>query len=176
VLASFPPQVLLPFRYFGMARWRSARGVIKWLGTQGRWNPEVAITFGAAARYCRAAVGRSHDDAHPSNSTLHTGAARLHTGFVGNLFFISPRTGHGSSKVFRTLPAFSCIQFRGRELFVRGVMRPYFLVGPSKQREALVYCLDGLVLLEYDGAPSPWRTRPCIITALALNRSAHRRS
>ena len=30
-----------------------------------------------------AAVGRSHDDAHPDNSTLHTGAVRPHTGFVG---------------------------------------------------------------------------------------------
>jgi hypothetical protein len=29
--------------------------------------------FGAAARYCRAKVGSSHDDAHPDNSEKHTG-------------------------------------------------------------------------------------------------------
>ena len=53
------------------------------------------------------------------------------------LFFISPRTGHGSSKVFETPPAFRL--FRGRALFVRGVMNPYFSVGPSRQREALLW-------------------------------------
>jgi hypothetical protein len=40
---------------------------------------------------------------------LHTGAVRPYTAFVGSLFFISPRTGHGSSQVFEMLPAFSCI-------------------------------------------------------------------
>ena len=29
--------------------------------------------------------------------------------------------------------------FRGRALFVRGMMHPYFSVGPSRQREALVW-------------------------------------
>ena len=48
----------------------------------------------------------SHDDAHPDNSTLHTGAVRPHTGFVGSLFFISPRTGHGSSQVFEIAASF----------------------------------------------------------------------
>jgi hypothetical protein len=85
--------------------------MIEWMCTQESWNPEVAIIFGAAARYRRATVGSSHDDAHPDNSTLHTGAVRPHTGFVGSLFFISPRTGHGSSQVFEMLPAFSCISW-----------------------------------------------------------------
>jgi hypothetical protein len=89
-----------------VARWRSARGMIEWMCTQERWNPEVAIIFGAAARYRRATVGSSHEDAHPDNLTLHTGAVRPHTGFVESLFFISPRTGHGSSQVFVMLPAF----------------------------------------------------------------------
>jgi hypothetical protein len=79
--------------------------MIEWMCTQERWNPEVAIIFGAAARY------RSHDDAHPDNSTLHTEAVSPHTGFVGSLFFISPRTGHGSSQVFEKLQAFSCISW-----------------------------------------------------------------
>jgi hypothetical protein len=39
--------------------------------TQKRWNSEVANIFGAAARYRRAKVGSSHDDAGPDNSTLH---------------------------------------------------------------------------------------------------------
>jgi hypothetical protein len=81
--------------------------VRSWLCTQERWNPEVVIIFGAAARYRRAIVGSSHDDAHPDNSALHTEAVRPHTGFVGNLFFISPRTDLGSSQVSEMLPAFS---------------------------------------------------------------------
>jgi hypothetical protein len=81
--------------------------MIEWMSTQERWNPEVAIIFGAAARYRRTTVGSSYDDAHPDNSTLHTGAVRPHTGFAKSLFFISPRTGHGSSQVLDTLPAFS---------------------------------------------------------------------
>ena len=75
--------------------------MIEWMCTQERWNPGVAIIFGAAARYRRATVGSSHDDAHPDNSTLHTGAVRPHTGFVESLIFIS--------QVFEMLPAFSCI-------------------------------------------------------------------
>jgi hypothetical protein len=81
--------------------------MIEWICTQERLNPEVAIIFGAAARYRRAAVGSSHDDAHPDNSTLHTGAVRPHAGFVGSLFIISSRTGHGSLQVFEMLPAFA---------------------------------------------------------------------
>jgi hypothetical protein len=83
--------------------------MVEWMCTQERWNPEVAIIYGAAARYRRATVGSSNDDAHPDNSTLHTGAVRPHTGFVGGLFFMSSRMGHGSSNVFEMLPASSCI-------------------------------------------------------------------
>jgi hypothetical protein len=43
------------------------------LCTQERWNPELSDLFGAAARYRRATVGSSHDDAQPDNSALHTG-------------------------------------------------------------------------------------------------------
>jgi hypothetical protein len=50
-------------------------------------------------------------------------------------------------------------EFRARALFVRGVLHPYFSVGPSRQREALVCCLDGLAILEYHGAFSRWRRR-----------------
>jgi hypothetical protein len=85
--------------------------MIKWLCTQGRFFTEVtevAIILFAAIRYRRATVGSSHDDMHPDNSTLPTLAVRPHTGFVGSLFFISPRTGRGSSQVFEMLPAFSC--------------------------------------------------------------------
>jgi hypothetical protein len=80
--------------------------MIEWMCTQERWNSEVAILFGAAARYRRATAGSSHDDVHADNSALHTRAVRLYTGFVGSLFFISPRTGHGSSQVFEMLSAF----------------------------------------------------------------------
>jgi hypothetical protein len=85
--------------------------MIEWICTQERWNPEDATIFSAAARYRRAIVGSSHDDAHPDNSTLHTGAVRPHTGFVGSLFFMLPRTGNSSSQVFEMLPDFSCISW-----------------------------------------------------------------
>jgi hypothetical protein len=91
-----------------VARWRSARGKIEWICTQERWNTEVAIIFGAAARYRRATVGSSNDGAHPDVSALQTGAVRPHTGFVESLFFMSPRMGHGSVNVWlqsRSLPA-----------------------------------------------------------------------
>jgi hypothetical protein len=43
--------------------------VRSWLCTQERyWNPEVVNIFCAVARYRRATVGSSHDDAHPDNS------------------------------------------------------------------------------------------------------------
>jgi hypothetical protein len=85
--------------------------MIEWMCTQERWNPEVAIIFGAAARYRRATVGSSHFDAHLDNLKLHTGAVRPHTGFVESLFFVSSRSGHGSSQVFEMLLAFSCISW-----------------------------------------------------------------
>jgi hypothetical protein len=69
------------------------------------------MIFGAAERYRRATVFSSHHDAHPDNSTMHTGAVRPHTGFVESLIFISLRTGHGSSQVFDMLSAFSCISW-----------------------------------------------------------------
>jgi hypothetical protein len=59
-----------------VARCRSALGKIEWLCTQERWNPEVAIIFGAAARYRRATVSSSHGDANPDNSALLTGVVR----------------------------------------------------------------------------------------------------
>jgi hypothetical protein len=71
--ASFPPSSgYTAMSILCAARWRSARGMIEWLCTQERWNPEVANIFGAAARYRRATVGSSHDDAHPDKcpSTL----------------------------------------------------------------------------------------------------------
>jgi hypothetical protein len=77
-----------------VAFWRSTRGMIEWLCTQGRWNPGLVIIFCTAARYRRATASSSHDDAHLDDSALHTGLVRPHFGFVGSLFFISPRTGH----------------------------------------------------------------------------------
>jgi hypothetical protein len=104
--ASFPPpscSTAMSILY--VARWRSACRMTKRLCTQERWNSKVAIICGTVALYRLASVGSSHDDAHPDNSTLHMGAVRPHSGFVENLFFISPRTGH-RSHVFEILPAF----------------------------------------------------------------------
>jgi hypothetical protein len=133
-----------------VARWRSTGGMTEWLCTQEPWNPEVAIIFGATACYRRAKVGCSHYDDQSDNSTQHTGAVRPRTGFMRSLFFKSPVRAMAVCKC-----SICCQHFRvfsERALFVRGVMNPYFFVGPSKQREALVSCLDGLALLESHGA------------------------
>jgi hypothetical protein len=53
-------------------RRRLKRFVRSGLCAQERWNPKFVNVFRAAARYRRAAVGSSHDDAHPDNSMLHT--------------------------------------------------------------------------------------------------------
>jgi hypothetical protein len=48
-----------------------------WLCTREHLNPEVVNIFYAAARYRRATVCSSHNDAHPDNSALHTGKFTL---------------------------------------------------------------------------------------------------
>ena len=63
----------------------NARGKVKWLRIQERWNPEVVIMFGTAAFYHRATAGSSHNDVHPDKPTPHTGAVRPHPGFMGSL-------------------------------------------------------------------------------------------
>jgi hypothetical protein len=50
-------------------------------------EPDVVNIFGAAARYRRATVGSSHDDAHPDNSTLHTNKFILFRCKSSELFF-----------------------------------------------------------------------------------------
>jgi len=108
---SFPPSVGSTGMPILRAQgWRSARCVFEWLCTQERWNQEVVIIFGMAARYRRATAGGSHKNRHPENFTLHTGAVCSHSGFKGNLFFVSPRTGH-RSHVFEILPASSFISW-----------------------------------------------------------------
>jgi hypothetical protein len=47
--------------------------VRSWLCAEERWNPEVVNIFGAAARYRRATVVSSHDDAHLDSATLNMG-------------------------------------------------------------------------------------------------------
>jgi hypothetical protein len=111
-----------------VARWQSARGMIEWPCTQERLNLEVAITFCVAARYRRATVGSSHDDARPDNSTLHTGAVRPQTDFLESLFFISPRTGHGSLQVLKMLPVF--VMYFAGVRFSCGGDASIFLSGP----------------------------------------------
>ena len=109
-LAFLPSQVLLPCRHCAWCVGERARGNTEWLCIQERWNPEVAIILGTAACFRRATVGSSHDDVHPDNPTLHTGAVRPHPGFVESLLFISPRNGT-RAQVLEMLPAFSCISW-----------------------------------------------------------------
>ena len=106
---------------------------IEWLYIQERWNPEVAIILGTAACYRRATVGSSHDDVHLDNPALHTGAVRPHPGLVESLLFISSRNG-----LARKCPK-CCQLFRAyrERVFLRGMVQPYFSVGPTRQWEAL---------------------------------------
>ena len=126
--ASFPPSPgSIAMSTLCVARWRGARDLFEWLCTQERWNLEVVIMFGTAARYRRAIVGSSYDDAHPDNPTLHTRAVCPHLGFVESLFFISSRTGN-SPRVFEMLPAFSSISWAcafagdGASIFFSGLV------------------------------------------------------
>jgi len=103
-LSFLPPQVLLACRYFAWCwRMRAARPsgcASKSVGTR-----KSSSYLGTATCYRRATVGSSHNDVHPDNPTLHTGAVRPHPGFVESLFFISPRTST-RTQVHEMLPAF----------------------------------------------------------------------
>jgi hypothetical protein len=68
-----------------VARLRSARGIIEWLCTQERWNPEVASILGTAARYRLANLGSSYDNTHPDNSALHAGGGSSPLRLCGQL-------------------------------------------------------------------------------------------
>jgi hypothetical protein len=95
------------------------------------------------------------DDTHPDKLTLHTGAARPHSGFVENLYFISPRTGN-RSKVFETQQAFSFISLESanRAGDDASIYSSWLIGFPSGVKRG--EWLNGLVLLESRGAPSPW--------------------
>jgi hypothetical protein len=69
----------------------------EWLCTQERLNPEVAKIFGVAARYRRAAVSRSHDDAHPDNSTLHKGKIYSFPLHISRVVLLLLRQGRGAA-------------------------------------------------------------------------------
>jgi hypothetical protein len=80
--------------------------------------------------------------------TCHT--AHLHT---GRFALAKALWGASSSYRFvRDMAVRSCSKccqlfraFLWRALFVRGDMHPFFSVGPPRQREVLVSCLDGLI-------------------------------
>ena len=109
----------------------------EWLGTQKRWNPKVAIKFGVAARYRRAAVGSSHDDAHSDSPTLHTGTVRPTPALWRvSFFFISLRTwAMAVRKCSKCYQLFR--KFHGRAFFVRWMMYPCLSMGPSRQRKSI---------------------------------------
>jgi hypothetical protein len=62
--------------------------VRSWLCNQERWYPELVNTFGASARYRRATVGSSYDDAHLDNSTLITGKINSFPLHIGKFFLL----------------------------------------------------------------------------------------
>jgi hypothetical protein len=111
---------------------------VEWLCFQERWNPEVAIIFFArrlaTARLQLAAV----------MMTL----IRIIRRCMRGRFAPTPALW-GASSLNRPVRAMAvrkcskcCQLFRAfleRALFVRGMMHPYFSVGPLTQREALVW-------------------------------------
>jgi hypothetical protein len=78
-----------------------------------------------------------------------------HTGFVGSLFFISPRTGHGSSQVFEILPAFSCI-LRASAFRAGGDASIFFQWALRGRGWNICGYPGGLALLESHCASTPW--------------------
>jgi hypothetical protein len=108
---------------FCVVRWRSVRGMIDWLCTQERWNPEDVIV-GTATRCHRATAGSSHSDAHPDRIIRTTQEGRLaqNTCFLGAFSAYYPVRAHipKSSKCYQLFSV-----FRGRALFVRGMLHPY---------------------------------------------------
>jgi hypothetical protein len=79
------------------ARLRSARGLIGWLCTQERYNPEVAIIFGTAARYRRATVG-SNPEIAPHGVTYGPSFASVQnaTSFFVHFLGMRFRAGDGA--------------------------------------------------------------------------------
>jgi hypothetical protein len=125
-------------------------------------------------RYRRATDGSSHSDEYPNGSALYTGGVSSTLQLCSEpLLHIAP---YGPSfESVRNAASFSFISwacaFRAEDdAFI-------FSVGPLGSRRGVKSgdWLSGLALLGYDGASSPWRRRLCIVTALALNRSAYRR-
>jgi hypothetical protein len=62
-----------------------------------RWNPEVVNIFGAAARYRRATVGSSHDDAQPDNLSLHMGKFYSFLLHISRVFLLLLRRRRGAA-------------------------------------------------------------------------------
>jgi hypothetical protein len=121
--------------------------------------------FCGAARYRRAAAGNSHAGAHPDNLALHTGAVHPTPALWRAASSYRPVRAMAVRKCSKCCQLF--LVFRGRALYVRGMMHPCILVGPSRQRRGLVSCLDGPALLESHVAFSPWRRRIYIATVPA---------
>jgi hypothetical protein len=125
-----------------VARWRSAGIInIKWLCVQEqsvgtRKSPLYLTRRLATAGLKLAAVMMTRIRIKPS---LHTGAVCPHTEFVESLFFISPRTGHGSSKLFVMLPGFLCISLASA--FLAGGDAPMLLSGPVEAEEGTSFLL-----------------------------------
>jgi hypothetical protein len=105
---------------------------------------------------------RANTDSHNSHGTQHRRLNKIHFSLCKRTLspvrhvlectlhrFAPTPALRGASSEYRPVWAMAirksskCCQlfraFRGRALFVRGMMHPYFSVGPSRQREALVW-------------------------------------
>jgi hypothetical protein len=124
---------------------------MEWLCIQEHWNSEVVIIFGTAARYRQATVGRSHDDANPDNSTLHTEAVRPRSALSKASSSYRPvraivRKCSKRCQLFRS--------FREHSLFVRVGEASIFFSEPIFG-QSFASCLDGRIAVREECESHP---------------------
>ena len=153
--ACFPPfSGSIAMSAFCVARLVNARGNIEWLCIQEHWNPEVVLILGTAACYRRATVGSIHDDVHPDNPALYTGAVRPILALWRASCSYRPATASRASA--RNAASFF-VHFVGVH-FCGGWCSHIFQWAHWVARRGfkLGSWLNGLAHLEFHGASSPW--------------------
>jgi hypothetical protein len=86
-----------------LAAKKKRKSVRSWLCTKELWNPNLFNIFGAEARYRRAAICSSHDDAHPDNPTLHV--AKIYSFSAAHLKSCSSPAARASRRRCKNLGA-----------------------------------------------------------------------
>jgi hypothetical protein len=91
-----------------VVRRRFKTNVRSWLCAQERWHPEVVNMFGATARYRRAAVCSSHDDARPDISALYSGKIYFFPPHISRFALLLLRQRRGAAAANWTQRSSTC--------------------------------------------------------------------